>query len=77
MPMNFLKFNKMFFFQNYFFNYMIKKIDNYIIKFNKKKYPAKPANRGNQGYLTKHANRVIHSRRLNKLVFIKIIFLFK
>ena len=25
MPMNFLKFNKMFFFQNYVFNYMIKK----------------------------------------------------
>jgi hypothetical protein len=74
MPMNFLKFNKMFFFQNYVFNYMIKKIDDYIIEFNKKKYPAKPANRDNQGYLTKLANWVIYSRRLNKLVFIKIIF---
>jgi hypothetical protein len=57
---------------------MIKKIDEYIIKFNKKKkYSAKPANWDNQGYLTKLANRIIHSRRLNKLVFIKINFLFK
>ena len=40
-PMNFLKFNNMYFFQKYIFNCMIKrKIDNYIIVFNyKKKVP--------------------------------------
>jgi hypothetical protein len=35
MPMNFLKFNNIFYFRNYFFNYMIKrKINDHIIEFN-------------------------------------------
>jgi len=31
---NFLKLNNMFFLQNYFINYIIKKINDHIIKFN-------------------------------------------
>jgi hypothetical protein len=61
---------------------MIKiKINHHIIKFilkrkkkKKKKYPAKPAKRGNQGYLTKLANQVIDTININNLVFKKIIF---
>jgi hypothetical protein len=56
---------------------MIKiKINHHIIKFilkrkkkKKKKYPAKPAKRGNQGYLTKLANQVIDTININNLVF--------
>jgi hypothetical protein len=43
--------------------FIIKKIDDHIIKFNlkKKKYLAKPANRDNQGYLAKITNQIIES----------------
>ena len=59
---------------------MIKKIDDYIIKFNykkkkkKKKNSAKPTNWGNQGYLAKLANQIIDSTKFNNLVLFKIIF---
>jgi hypothetical protein len=81
--LDFLKLNNMFFFRNYFFNYMIKiKINNYIIKFilkekkkKKNKYPAKPTKRSNHGYLTKLANQVIDSINFNNLVFLKLFFI--
>jgi hypothetical protein len=70
MSMDFLKFNDMFFFQIYFFNYMIKKIDDHIIEFNyKKRHSIKPVNWGNHGYLIKLANRVIDCIKFNNLIF--------
>jgi hypothetical protein len=39
-----------------------------------KRYPAKPVNRDNQGYLSKLANQVIEFTKFNNLVFSEIIF---
>jgi len=41
----------------------------------KNKYPAKPVNRGNQGYLAKLTNRVVNSKKFNNIIFLKLFFI--
>jgi hypothetical protein len=62
--MNFIKFNNMFFFRNYFFNYTRKKINDNKLKLNlKEKHFAKPINQDNLGYPSKLANYFNHIKK--------------